>query len=105
LTGCVAITSRAFDRLSTEQQAAVRGAAAKFCTRLEQINAEQDRLLLGGFQKQGVTRVDASEAFRAELTQALRGAVERLGPKLMPVELRRRVEALLAEYRNKHVQP
>jgi TRAP-type C4-dicarboxylate transport system substrate-binding protein len=105
LTGCVAITSRAFDRLSTEQQQTVRGAAAKFASRLEQINTEQDRLLLGGFQKQGVTRVEVTETFREELQQALRGAIERLGPKLVSVELRRRVEALLAEHRAKHVQP
>ncbi|HZS40340.1 MAG TPA: TRAP transporter substrate-binding protein DctP [Polyangia bacterium] len=103
LTGCIAMTSRAFDRLPTAHQQSIRGAAAKFAARLEQVNEEQDRQLLGGlFTRQGITPVPVSEAFRAEFAQAARAALEKGGEQLVPSALRKRVEALIAEYRAAH---
>ena len=78
-------------------------ASAKFCERLEQVNLEQDRQLLGGlFSRQGVTPVAVSDEFRAEFASAARAATEQLGDKLLPPSLLARVEALVADYRKQH---
>jgi TRAP-type C4-dicarboxylate transport system substrate-binding protein len=103
LRGCIIIAARAFDPLTVEQQAAVRAAAAKAIARIEEVGRAQDEELLGGlFQRQGLTVVAASPAMRAEFFEAARRAREKLGDKLVPRELVARVQSMLADYRAEH---
>ena len=56
LDACVVVSTRAFDRLTFEQQRAVRAAAAKFMARFDDAGAHADEELIGGlFARQGVT--------------------------------------------------
>jgi TRAP-type C4-dicarboxylate transport system substrate-binding protein len=103
LTGCVLVADRAFDRLPAPHQQAIRDAAARLSGRLETVNSDQDRKLLGGlFTRQGVQPVAVGDEFRREFAEAARAAVERLGGELLPPALYARVTALVAEYRAQH---
>ena len=103
VTGCIAITSRAYDRLPAEDQRALLGAAAKLAERIDVVTRAQDDQLLGGiFERQGVVPQAASEQLRAEFLTAARAARDQLGERLAPVELIQKVLALLADYRLEH---
>jgi TRAP-type C4-dicarboxylate transport system substrate-binding protein len=100
LRGCILIASRAYDQLPIEGQQAVRQATARVIARLEEVGRSQDDALLGGlFARQGLTPVEASEAFRAEFYQAARMTRERLGAELLSPQLLQRVLTLLADFR------
>jgi len=103
LWGCLILAQRAFDRLPLEHQQAVRAAGAKIGVRIEEVGKQQDDLLLGGlFQKQGVKLNPVTPELRKEFLSAARAARERLGEKLVPDALLKRVLALLADYRGEH---
>jgi TRAP-type transport system periplasmic protein len=103
LTGCVAIATRAFDRLPSDYQQVLRGATAKMSDRLERHTQEQDAQLVGGvFSKQGVEPVPVSDAFRDEFAAAALAAVERMGARLIAPALLARAEKLVAHYRATH---
>ncbi len=103
LQGCVLVTNRTFDKLTTEQQAALRASSAKLAVRFNELGRQTDDALLGGlFAKQGVTVYVADQAFRSAFFDAARDARERLGNKLVPPELLQRVLTLLADYRAEH---
>jgi TRAP-type C4-dicarboxylate transport system substrate-binding protein len=103
LWGCLLVTQRAFDRLPPEHQGTLRAAGAKLGARLEEIGRAQDEALLHGlFQKQGVTPTEPSAQLRNELYAAALMAREQLGEKLVPKELLREVLAILADYRAEH---
>lgn len=100
LNGCMVVTSRAFDRLSIEQQQAVRTAAAKFFVRFEDLGRQQDEMLIGGlFERQGMQRIEVSQAFRDEFDKAARASRERLPELLVPPQMLKRVVAIVNAYR------
>jgi TRAP-type C4-dicarboxylate transport system substrate-binding protein len=103
LRGCMLISNRAFDELPIASQEALRSAFAKLVARLSDLERTQDEALLGGlFEKQGVKSVPASSAFRSEVFEAAQGVRERLGDRLVPHALLQRVLALLADFRAEH---
>jgi TRAP-type C4-dicarboxylate transport system substrate-binding protein len=103
LWGCLLVTERAFNRLPPEHRANLRSAGAKLSLRLEQIGREQDeRLLHGLFQREGVTPTQATPQLRSELYAAALSARDRLGEKLVPRELLQDVLAIHADYRAEH---
>jgi TRAP-type transport system periplasmic protein len=103
LTGCVAIIDRAFDRVALEHRATFRGLFAKYDALFQEMGRRQDEALLGGlFQKQGLTPVHPSESFRSEFFEEARAARERAAPRLVSRALVDRVLKLLADYRAEH---
>lgn len=100
LYGCVLLASRAYDRLPLEVQHVLESESVKLGIRWDDFGAQQDEMLLGGLlEKQGLKRVAASESFRAEFFRAATEVRERLGDKLVPRPLIERVLAILADYR------
>jgi len=100
LRGCFLVSSRAFDQLSVEARETLRSASAKLTARLDELGRAQDEQLLGGlFQRQGLKLVPASVSLRAQFLELARQARERLGDKLVPPELLQRVLAMLADLR------
>jgi TRAP-type C4-dicarboxylate transport system substrate-binding protein len=103
LRGCLLISSRAFDQLPIPGQQAVRQAAARTIARLEEIGRAQDEALLGGlFEKQGLKKQPASPTFRAEFFSLAQQTRDRIGPRIVPEGLLQRVLGLLADYRGVH---
>jgi TRAP-type C4-dicarboxylate transport system substrate-binding protein len=106
IVGCGAISTRSFDALPLEVQAALRNASAKLTHRYEEMGAEQDQALMGGlFEKQGVKPVPVDLSFRAEFFDAARAARDKLSPKLASPTLLREVISLLSDYRAAHLRP
>jgi TRAP-type transport system periplasmic protein len=105
LSGCLAIATRAMDRLPIEEQEAVRTAAAKFRVRFEELGQQQDEQLLRVFRQQGMVQVEVSPGFRGEFLEAARAARERLGDKLVPRTLLAHVQEMLSDYRAEHRAP
>ena len=65
--GCMILANRAWDRLTQKQREAVMAAAAKCAHRFEEVGREQDQQLLGGlFERQGLKMVPLSPALRAQ---------------------------------------
>jgi TRAP-type transport system periplasmic protein len=103
LSSCVVIANRAFDRLPADHVRAIRSAAAKLASRVEELGRRQDDALLGGlFAKQGLKVLTPSESFRAEFWEAARASRDRLGEKLVPKPLLDRVLGMLADFRAEH---
>lgn len=101
LTGCVFIANRAFDRLSFKVQSVLRGLMAKYDVRFEDLGRRQDEALLGGlFERQGLQTAPPTEAFRSEFFAAARAARER--QTFVPKALLDRVLRMLADYRVEH---
>jgi TRAP-type transport system periplasmic protein len=103
LRGCILLSNRAFDALPVDAQQAVRSAGAKLIARLEDLGRRQDDDLMGGlFERQGLKPVPVTPQFRAEFFEAARKAREKLGDKLVPPALLQRVLGMLADYRAEH---
>jgi len=103
LWGCLAVTSRTFARLTTEQQQALRASGAKLSRRFEEVGRQQDDALLDGlFARQGVRSLPVDPQLQREFFAAAHDARERLGDKLVPHAVLERVLALLADYRAEH---
>jgi TRAP-type C4-dicarboxylate transport system substrate-binding protein len=103
LMGCFVVSSRAFDALPGDAQAALREAGAKLVVRVEDTGRREDDALMNGiFQKQGLKKVAVSERFRAEFFDAARVAREKLGDKLVPKDALGRVLEALTDYRSEH---
>jgi TRAP-type C4-dicarboxylate transport system substrate-binding protein len=101
--GCLMIASRAFERVTLEQQQIIRSAGAKAGVRLDEVGRQQDDAMLGGvFQKLGIKVLTAPESMRAEFLAAARAARERLGERLVPASALQQVLAMLADYRSEH---
>jgi TRAP-type C4-dicarboxylate transport system substrate-binding protein len=100
LRACILIATRAFDALPIEARQALMSSSAKGIMQLEELGRAQDEQLLGGlFQKQGLTAVPVSEGFRSEFFAEALAARERIAPRLVKRELLERVLALLADFR------
>ncbi|MDB4964638.1 MAG: TRAP-type C4-dicarboxylate transport system, substrate-binding protein [Myxococcales bacterium] len=101
--GCMLLSNRAWDRLSVHHRDAVMSAAAKCSHRFEEVGRHEEEQLLGGlFERQGLKKVALSTALRAQYFEAARAARERLGDKLLPRALLDQVMRLLADYRAEH---
>jgi TRAP-type C4-dicarboxylate transport system substrate-binding protein len=98
--GCFIIASRAFDRLPIEYQRAVRAAGAKLNVRLRDGEHQQDDALVGGvFERQGLKLVPLSETFRAQIFEAARNIRPQIVSKFGLQSVLERVQAMLADYR------
>jgi TRAP-type C4-dicarboxylate transport system substrate-binding protein len=105
LTGCVAVAHRALDRLTAEQQKTVRVLFAKYDALFQEMGRRQDDALLGGlFQKQGLEPVPPNEGFRSEFFEAARAARERAAMRFVSRATLDRVLKLLADYRAEHAE-
>jgi TRAP-type C4-dicarboxylate transport system substrate-binding protein len=101
LNGCFLVANRAFDRLPIEHQQVVRGAVSKLAGRLEDISRHDDEALVGGlFEKQGLTVVTPSAVFKAEFYAAAEKARAAVTDKLVPRAILDRVLKALSEERN-----
>jgi TRAP-type C4-dicarboxylate transport system substrate-binding protein len=97
LPGCMAMSTRAFDKLPFAEQQAVRHEAAALAVRFEDVGRELDHQLLDEiFHRHGLTRVLPSPEFQHELDAAFLGARGKIDPKLVsPALLTRAMRALL----------
>jgi len=103
LTGCIAVANRALDRLPPEHQRAVRALMAKYSALFQSSGLRQDEALLGGlFERQGLRPVPPSEAFRSEFFDAARVAREQTAPRFLSRAFLDRVLKMLADYRAEH---
>jgi TRAP-type C4-dicarboxylate transport system substrate-binding protein len=98
LAGCMVVANRAFDSLTLEEQQIFREAAAKLEMRFDQLGRSDDnRLLHGLFQRQGLRSVALSPMLRSEFFSAAEEARQHLPPALLP--LVQKVSSWLADYR------
>lgn len=103
LWGCLIVARRSFDKLPFEHQQTIRSATAKLVKRFEDIGRQQDDALLNGlFEKQGLKPLPVSDTLRAQFLAAAREAREKLGEKLVARPLLEKVLAILADYRAEH---
>jgi TRAP-type C4-dicarboxylate transport system substrate-binding protein len=103
LRTCILVATRAFDALPLEAQNALLGASARGIVQLEELGRNQDEQLLHGlFEKQGIQVVPVSESFRSEFFAEAMTAREKMPLKLVRRELLSRVLGLLADYRAEH---
>jgi TRAP-type C4-dicarboxylate transport system substrate-binding protein len=98
VTGCLVVTNRAFDALSLDEQRIFREAAAKLILRFDDLGRTNDeRLLHGLFQRQGLRAIPVSPMYRSEFFSVAEEARQHLPPALVP--LAQKVSAWLADYR------
>jgi TRAP-type C4-dicarboxylate transport system substrate-binding protein len=103
--GCMLVANRAWDRATPRQREAVMAAAGKCAHRFDAVGRHEDEQLLGGlFERQGLKMVPLSPALRAQYFEAARAARERLGDKLMPHAILDQALNMLADYRAEHGQ-
>jgi len=106
LPGCVALSQKAWDQLSFEDQQALQAAAAKFAVRFEDLGKREDALLLGGMlEKQGVHKLSASEGLRAAFLEAAAAARAKLDDSVIPSKLIKESLDILATYRAARHKP
>jgi TRAP-type C4-dicarboxylate transport system substrate-binding protein len=100
MAACSIISRQAFDALPLEAQQIIRTAATKASIRFEDINGAQEDQLLGGlFEKQGMHRVAASVPFREEFLDQARAARDALPDSVVPRALITRVLGWLSDFR------
>jgi TRAP-type C4-dicarboxylate transport system substrate-binding protein len=103
LIGCSLVSLAAWGRLSYEQQQIALSATVKSSRRLQRMQLEQDRILLGGlFQKQGLIALPVSEKLRADFYRRAREMRDHLDDKVVSRAMLERVQQLLFDYRNEH---
>jgi TRAP-type C4-dicarboxylate transport system substrate-binding protein len=102
LFGCLLIANTGFDGLSLETQSLVRSAAIQAVMHLEQIGRQQDDALVNGlFEKQGLKRVTVDSRLRSEFFEAASAARDHIDPKDISPALLQSVLSLLADYRGR----
>jgi TRAP-type C4-dicarboxylate transport system substrate-binding protein len=103
LTGCVAVSQSALDRMTAEQQKLFRSLFAKYDALFQEMGRRQDEALLGGlFVKQGLKPIPPSEGFRSEFFEVARAARERAATRFVSRATLDRVLKWLADYRAEH---
>jgi TRAP-type transport system periplasmic protein len=101
--GCLFMSNRSFDALPLDVQEAIRSAAAKLRVRMDDLERRQDDELVGGlFNRQGLTTTPVDERFRSEFFDLAREMRTRLGATLVPPRLMEQVLSWLADYRAMH---
>jgi TRAP-type C4-dicarboxylate transport system substrate-binding protein len=103
ISGCLALTERAFDPLPTDVKQAIRAAGAKLTARFTEVSTQIDAQLLGSlFQRQGVQVLPPGPTLRADFFQAAQDARVRLAEQLAPSALLSSILTVLADYRAEH---
>jgi TRAP-type C4-dicarboxylate transport system substrate-binding protein len=101
LIGCLPVSERAWNRLSTEQHKVIQAAASKLVARLEAEGRQAEKQLLGGLmQRQGIQVTPPTDQLRNEYNQAAREARERW--KMVPRDVLTETLGLLADFRSEH---
>ncbi len=105
LSGCILVSSASWGRLTFEQQNVFTSVVAKYVRRVEEMGTKQDDALLNGlFEKQGLQARPASEKLRAEFFQAARELRDHLDEKVAPRAMLDRVQQLILDYRSEHAR-
>jgi TRAP-type C4-dicarboxylate transport system substrate-binding protein len=100
-SGCLIVTTRAFDSLPAETQRAFKSATGKLNQRIEAVGRQQDDALLGGLlERQGLTLLPETDRLRSEFFEAARAA--RAGSRVVSDSVLNQVLAWLADYRAEH---
>jgi TRAP-type C4-dicarboxylate transport system substrate-binding protein len=95
MPGCLVVARHTFEQLTIDQQQALRAAAAKFFVRFADLGEHQDQALLSGlFEHQGLQRVALSQSFRSEFNEAAHHAHAEAG---VPLPLLQQVLGWLTE--------
>jgi TRAP-type transport system periplasmic protein len=103
LAGCITVSQKSYDQLSFEQQQVLKAATAKFALRFEDLGKREDAILLGGtLERQGVHKLQTSEALRSAFIEAAAAARGQLEDKVIPSSLVKESLDLLATYRAAH---
>jgi len=103
MAACNMVSTRVFDALPLESQTALRDAAAKLNFRFRDVNGAQEDALLGGlFEKQGMRPAPPPVELRAEFLAAAREARDKLPESVVPRALIGQVQTWLADYRAEH---
>jgi TRAP-type C4-dicarboxylate transport system substrate-binding protein len=106
LPGCLVIAQRAFDALPIDHQQAIRGAAAKMLVHFEEMGRAQDEALLGGlFDKQGMKRVPVRPELRDQFFSEARRHRDEVARQVSTPELLASVLGWLADFRAEHTTP
>lgn len=100
LPGCVVMSNRSFDALSHADQQLIKTTTARFMLRFNELGRQQEEQLLGGLlERQGLTRVPASDALVESYFREAAAARGRLGEKLVPAVMLTKVLGWLDEAR------
>ncbi len=103
LSGCILVSSKAFDTIPIDSREPFKAAAAKLQARMQDLGRQQDDALLNGlFAHQGLHPVPVTARFRSEYDAAAREAQQQLGEKLAPRAQLDKILALLAEFNRQH---
>jgi TRAP-type transport system periplasmic protein len=103
IVGCVLVANRAFLALSADDQRELKAAGAQLRDRFDEVSRREEEALLGGlFQKQGVSVSEPSEKLRAEFFEMANAARDRVGARLITPELLQRVRGMLSDFRAEH---
>jgi TRAP-type C4-dicarboxylate transport system substrate-binding protein len=99
-SGCLFMTTRAWDPLPLATHETIIAAAAKMRARLEDLGRRQDEELLGGLlARQGLKAMPLSATLRSEFFSASQLARDKLPADLVPKGLLQRVLGWLADFR------
>ncbi len=103
VVGCLVIANRAFDALPLPAQQELRVASARAKVRFEDVGrTQEDQLLHGLFERQGLRAVPVDEGTRVSFFEAARAAREQAATRLVSSSLIARVLGMLADYRSEH---
>jgi TRAP-type C4-dicarboxylate transport system substrate-binding protein len=103
VAGCFVIANRAFDALPLASQEALRVAAAHAKVHFEEVGrTQEDQLLNGLFEKQGLQALHADEGTRVAFFEAARSAREHAATRLVKQSLILNVLGMLADFRSEH---
>jgi len=106
LPACLVVAQRAFDPLPIDAQNEMRAAGARVAIHFDDTGRVQDEALLGGlFEKQGMKRSPVSAAFADQFYREARRVRDVLAPSVAPPELLNHVVSWLADYRAEHGTP
>jgi TRAP-type C4-dicarboxylate transport system substrate-binding protein len=102
LTACIIVSQSAFDTLPIEHQKSLRSIIAKYSLHTDEVMEVQDNQLLSGlFEKQGLRSVPWPPGQREEMLRRMRATYKTLPADLVPHEPLLRVLQLLDDYRAK----
>ena len=101
--GCLVVANRAFDALTLKEQEALRVASARAKARFEDIGrSQEDQLLHGLFEKQGLRPIPADEGMRVSFIEAAHAARDATATRLVSPSLISQVLGMLADFRSEH---
>jgi TRAP-type C4-dicarboxylate transport system substrate-binding protein len=99
MPACMVMSNATFDALPIERQQLIRTTAAKFFVRFGDTGRLIEDQLLGGlFEKQGLKRVEPSQAFRDEFRAAAHKARETLPNELVSREMLQKIQGWQTEF-------